>query len=123
MSSFEVMVSMGEFRAFIENGFGCTMSETKLPDDFWTVEIDVDPFAMNPEVGADLALIEAHASELESLVRQMWEDMTTETKILDGTEIPDREDIVLPRITEEEFRALLARPPENEPSHPEETKE
>jgi hypothetical protein len=99
------------------------MSETKLPEDFWTVEIAPDPFALNPDVGADLALIEAHASELESLVQQMWSDMTTETKILDGTEIPEQEAIVIPRITEEEFQALLARPPENEPSHPEETKE
>ena len=99
------------------------MSETKLPEDFWTVEIDVDPFARNPDVGADLALLDAHTSELESLVQQMWSDMTTETKILDGTEIPEQEAIVIPRITEEEFRALLARPPENEPSQTDETKE
>jgi len=99
------------------------MSETKLPDNFWTVEIDVDPFAMNPEAGADLALLEAHTSELESLVQQMWADMTTETKILDGTEIPEPETIVIPRITEEEFQAFLARPPENEPSQNDETKE
>ena len=91
----------------------------KLPADFWTVEIPIDPFAMVPDVGADLAKIEAHESELESIVRQMWEDMTTETKLLDGTEVPEREEIVIPRITEEEFRALLAV--ENERSGTEES--
>ena len=83
------------------------MSETKLPEDFWTVEIPEDPFAMAPEVGADLTKIAAHEAELESLVQQMWEDMTTETKLLDGTEVPEREEIVIPRISEEEFRARL----------------
>ena len=113
---------MCEFGAFIENGFVCIMSETKLPDDFWTVEISVDPLAMNPAVGAELSRIEAHESELESIVQQMWSDMTTETKILDGVEVPEQEEIVIPRITEEEFRALL-RPPENEPSQTDETQE
>lgn len=83
------------------------MSETKLPDDFWTVEVPVDPLARVPEVGAELSKIEAHEAELDSIVQQMWEDMTTETKLLDGTEVPDREDIVIPRISEEEFRAWL----------------
>ncbi len=83
------------------------MSETKLPENFWTVEVPVDPLAMDPEVGADLTKIEAHMEELESLVQQMWEDMTTETKLLDGTEVPEREEIVIPRISEEEFRARL----------------
>ena len=99
------------------------MSETKLPEDFWTVEIPVDPLAMAPEVGADLALIESHEAELDSIVQQMWSDMTTETKILDGVEIPEQEEIVIPRISEEEFQALLVLPPENEPSQTEETKE
>lgn len=90
------------------------MSETKLPDDFWTAEVPVDPFAMAPEVGADLTKIEAHTAELDSIVQKMWEDMTTETKILDGTEVPERETIEIPRITEEEFRAWLANPSENE---------
>lgn len=83
------------------------MSETKLPDDFWTVEVPIDPFAMAPEVGADLATIDAYTAELESIVRQMWDDMTTETKLLDGTEVPEREDIVIPRISEEEFLEWL----------------
>jgi hypothetical protein len=83
------------------------MSETKLPENFWTVEVPVDPFAQAPEVGADLTLIEAHEAELESIVQQMWEDMTTETKILDGTEVPEREEISIPRISEEEFQAWL----------------
>ena len=83
------------------------MSETKLPENFWTVEVPVDPLAMDPEVGADLTKITAHTAELESLVQQMWKDMTTETKLLDGTEVPEREEIVIPRISEEEFRAWL----------------
>jgi hypothetical protein len=83
------------------------MSETKLPEDFWTVEIPVDPFARVPDVGADLTKLAAHEAELESLVLQMWEDMTTETKLLDGTEVAEREEIAIPRITEEEFRAWL----------------
>ena len=74
-------------------------------------------------MGADLALIEAHEAELETIVQQMWSDMTTETKLLDGVEIPEQEEIVIPRITEEEFRALVAAPPENEPSQNDETKE
>jgi hypothetical protein len=83
------------------------MSETKLPENFWTVEVPVDPLAMVPDVGADLAKIAAHEAELDSLVLQMWEDMTTETKLLDGTEVPEQEAIVIPRISEEEFRAWL----------------
>jgi hypothetical protein len=83
------------------------MSETKLPENFWTVEVSVDPLAMDPEVGADLTKITTHTAELESLVQQMWKDMTTETKLLDGTEVPEREEIVIPRISEEEFRAWL----------------
>lgn len=91
----------------------------KLPDDFWTGEVPVDPFAMAPEVGADLAKIDAHTAELESIVQQMWEDMTTETKLLEGTEIPEREDLTIPRITEAEFRAAIAM--ENERASTQET--
>lgn len=71
------------------------------------MEIPEDPLAQAPEVGADLTKIAAHEAELESIVQKMWEDMTTETKLLDGTEIPEREEIVIPRITEEEFQAWL----------------
>lgn len=83
------------------------MSETKLPENFWTVEVPVDPFAQAPEVGADLTLIAAHEAELESIVQQMWEDMTTETKLLEGTDIPEREELSIPRISEEEFQSWL----------------
>ena len=97
------------------------MSETKLPDDFWTVEVPVDPLAMAPDVGADLTQIEAATAALESLVLQMWEDMTTETKLLEGTEIPDREELTIPRISEDEFRAaLMQSAPENEQAPTEE---
>ena len=84
------------------------MTEQKLPEDFWTVDVPIDPFAMAPEAGADLTVIEAHTAELGSIVQKMWEDMTTETKILDGTELPERETIEIPRISEEEFRAAVA---------------
>ena len=94
----------------------------KLPEDFWTAEVPVDPFAVAPEVGADLTQIAAYTAELESLVQQMWKDLTTETKLLDGTEVPERETIeILPRITEEEFRALLTAAPENEQPPTQET--
>ena len=92
------------------------MSERKLPEDFWTAEVPTDPFAMAPDVGADLSLIAVHEAELETIVQQMWEDMTTEVKLFEGTELPEREEIVIPRITEEEFRALMEneRPPTEE---------
>lgn len=41
------------------------------------------------EGGVPLELIEEHTNELNRLVEQMMEDMTTETRILDGTDIPD----------------------------------
>lgn len=99
------------------------MTERTLPADFWTVEVPTDPFAMAPEVGADLTRIAAHEAELETIVQQMWEDMTTEVKLFEGTEIPDREEIVIPRITEEEFRALLGAKTDLEPTEEPETKE
>lgn len=37
------------------------------------------------EGGVPLELIEEHAEELNRLVEQMMEDMTTETRILEGT--------------------------------------
>jgi hypothetical protein len=73
------------------------MEEKKeLPADFWTATVDVDPLAQTPDVGADLSLIEEHETELGGIVEQMWKDMTNETKILEDTEIPEREDIVIP---------------------------
>lgn len=95
----------------------------KLPADFWTAEVPVDPFAMVPDVGADLTQIAAYTAELESLVQQMWKDMTTETKLLDGTEVPERETIeILPRLTEEEFRAaVVSLNEENEQAPTQET--
>lgn len=69
------------------------MEIKKLPDDFWTVEIDVDPLAQDPDVGADLKQIEAHQTELGGIVEQMWKDMACETKLLEGTEIAEREDL------------------------------
>ena len=83
------------------------MEEQKLPDDFWTAPVDLDPFAQNPEAGAELSEIANHQTELGGIVEQMWQDMVNECPILEGTEIPDREEIVIPPITEEESRALM----------------
>ena len=67
--------------------------QKKLPEDFWTAPIDIDPFAQNPDVGADLAVIEAQQTELGGIVEQMWRDMMNECPILEGTELPEREDL------------------------------
>ena len=69
------------------------MEEKKLPDDFWTNPVDVDPFAQCPEAGADLEAIADHQTELGGIVEQMWNDMVNETKILEGTEIAEREEL------------------------------
>lgn len=74
----------------------------KLPEDFWTAPADVDPLAQNPDVGADLTQIEAQQTELGGIVEQMWRDMMNECPIIEGTEIPEREEIVIPREDEEE---------------------
>ena len=42
-----------------------------------------------PDVGVPLELIEEHTNYLNQIVNQMMEDMTKETRILQGTEIPD----------------------------------
>jgi hypothetical protein len=73
------------------------MEQKKLPDDFWTVTADIDPFAEAPEVGADLEAIADHQTELGGIVEQMMCDMLNEGKLLEGTEIPEREEIVIPK--------------------------
>jgi len=73
------------------------MEQKKLPDDFWTNPVDIDPFAQSPDVGADLEAIADHQTELGGIVEQMWRDMENETKLLEGTEIPEREEIVIPK--------------------------
>lgn len=67
------------------------MEEQKLPDDFWTAPADIDPFAQNPEVGAELSEITNQQTELGGIVEQMWQDMMNECPILEGTEIPKQE--------------------------------
>lgn len=69
------------------------MEQKKLPDDFWTAPADIDPFAQTPDVGADLAHITNHQTELGGIVLQMWRDMVNECKILEGTEVPEREEL------------------------------
>ena len=73
------------------------MEQKKLPDDFWTNPVDIDPFAQSHDVGADLEAIADHQTELGGIVTQMMNDMVNETKILEGTEIPEREEIVIPK--------------------------
>jgi len=72
------------------------MEEKKLPDDFWTVTADVDPFAQDPDAGADLGLITDHQTELGGIVEQMWQDMMGECPIIEGTEIPEQEKLENP---------------------------
>jgi hypothetical protein len=76
--------------------------QKKLPEDFWTAPVDVDPLAQNPDVGADLTQIEDHQTELGGIVEKMWQDMVNECVVLEGTDIPEREEIVIPREDEEE---------------------
>ena len=94
------------------------MEQKKLPDDFWTAPVDTDPLAQNPDVGADLERIAPHEAELDTIVQQMWRDMMNESKLLEDTELPPREEIVIPPITEEEFRAFMLtfEQPEKVPS-------
>lgn len=70
------------------------MEEKKeLPADFWTTDADIDPFAQVPEVGADLTQIQSHQTELGGIVEQMWRDMVNECKIIEGMELPEREEL------------------------------
>jgi hypothetical protein len=73
------------------------MEEKKeLPADFWTAPIDIDPLAQDPEVGADLSEITKHQTELGGIVEQMWQDMMNECVLLEGMELPDREELENP---------------------------
>ena len=58
-------------------------------------------------LGTEIESIEPFTAELAGIVEEMQIRIQTETKILDGTEIPERETIEIPRITEEEFRVAL----------------
>ena len=58
----------------------------ELPSDFWTVPVDIEPLADYEEHGgAEIQEVEPFNEELETIVQQMWKDMTEETKILEGT--------------------------------------
>lgn len=70
--------------------------QKKLPADFWDNEADIDPFAIEHEAGAELNEIEPHQAELTDIVEKMKEDLLTETRIIEGTEIPEREVIDIP---------------------------
>ena len=52
--------------------------------------------------------IEPFTAELEGIVKEMQEKLATETRILEGTEVPDREVIIIPPpINPEETMAIL----------------
>jgi hypothetical protein len=72
------------------------MEQKKLPADFWTRNVDTDPFARTIKAGATIHKIERHQIELGKIVEKMQRDLMNEGKILEGTEIPEREDIVIP---------------------------
>jgi hypothetical protein len=63
-----------------------TEKPKELPSDFWTAPIDVDPLAdYEPHGGAEIEEVVPFNENLETIVQQMWKDMTEETKILQGT--------------------------------------
>lgn len=73
------------------------VEQTKtLTKEDWNREAFIDPLAQNPDVGADLNLIANHETELGGIVEQMWKDMVNETKLLEGTIIPEREELTNP---------------------------
>lgn len=41
-----------------------------------------------PDAGADLDQLETHAAEFHKLIEEMFEKLPTETRILEGVEIP-----------------------------------
>lgn len=54
-----------------------------------------------PEAGAPLDQLDAYAEEFHALVEEMFENLLTETRILEGTDIPTYDD--LRKETENEF--------------------
>lgn len=75
------------------------------------------------DVGAGLDEIEPFTLELEGIVQEMQEKLVNETKILEGTELPEYAplDLGIPKLTEEEFYKKFGL--KNELSDVEENKE
>lgn len=57
--------------------------------------------------GAELELIEGHTKETQKMIEKMLEELPHEKRILEGTEIPPREDIIIPKPTEEEVEKFM----------------
>ena len=92
-----------------------TEQPKELPSDFWTAPIDVDPLAdYEPHGGAEIEEVVPFNENLETIVQQMWKDMTEETKILQGT-------LEVEYTIEGEF--VIPKPNENELSEEKSTEE
>jgi hypothetical protein len=92
-----------------------TEQPKELPSDFWTAPIDVDPLAdYEPHGGAEIEEVVPFNENLETIVQQMWKDMTEETKILQGT-------LEVEYTIEGEF--VIPKPNENELSEEKNTEE
>jgi hypothetical protein len=92
-----------------------TEQPKELPSDFWTAPIDVDPLAdYEPHGGAEIEEVAPFNEQLETIVQQMWKDMTEECKILEGT-------LEVEYTIEGEF--VIPKPQENELSEEKSTEE
>lgn len=60
--------------------------------------------------GTPLDEIDTFTRELTQLIGEMQQALVTETKLLEGTLIAEREDIVIERITEDEWKEKLKAP-------------
>jgi hypothetical protein len=84
-----------------------TEKPKELPSDFWTAPIDVDPLAdYEPHGGAEIEEVVPFNEQLETIVQQMWKDMTEECKILEGTlqvEYTIEDEFVIPKLQENGF--------------------
>lgn len=57
--------------------------------------------------GAEIELIEEHTKETQKMVEKMLEQLPNEKRILEGTEIPTREEIIIPKPTKEEEEKFM----------------
>lgn len=63
-----------------------------------------------PDAGAELSELETHATEFHAMLEQMFETLPTETRILEGTEVP----VYIPVLPEAENEPSGTEP---NPSH------
>jgi hypothetical protein len=47
----------------------------------------------SPDVGASLTDLDSHATDFHQMVEQMFEQLPTETRVLDGVEIPTYDEV------------------------------